>query len=179
MTDESIEAMLERLRTLEERVAKTEAHQQITDLKSRYGTLADARYSRQGPRPRAEIEVLADQIGLLFTEEAVWDAGGALGRAEGRAAIRERFLEPTLLYSWHFFVKPAIEIDGDRAEGTWDVLAMCTTPQGRALWMVGVEHDEYARVDGCWLHSRMHLESRLMAPYDRGWVAEDEMTRAR
>ena len=60
-------------------------------------------------------------------------------------------------------------MEGDRATGTWDVLAMMTTKEGRPMWMVGVEHDAYARVDGRWLHAKMQLDSKLMAPYDRGW----------
>ncbi len=38
------------------------------------------------------------------------------------------------------------------------------------MWMVGVEHDEYALVDGRWLHTRMQLDAKLMAPHDRGWA---------
>ncbi|MAG30880.1 MAG: hypothetical protein CL908_08330 [Deltaproteobacteria bacterium] len=161
-----------RLRVLEERLARVEGHSAILDLKSRYGTLADARYTRQGPRPQQEIDGVADQLAALFSEDAVWEAGGALGRAEGRAAIRERFRKPTLHYSWHFFVKPEVVIESGagRARGTWDVLAMITTLEGRAMWMVGVEQDEYALVGGRWLHTRMQLDARIMAPHDRGWA---------
>ena len=168
--DVSDQVLSERIAALEARLARTEAHAEVLALKSRYGALADARYSRKGPRPQAEIDAVADQLAALFTEDAVWEGGGALGRCEGRAAIHKRFREPTLQYAWHFFVKPAIQVEGDRAKATWDVLAMITTKEGRAMWMVGVEHDEYARVDGHWLHTRMQLESQLMAPHDRGWA---------
>ncbi len=163
--------LLARLADLETRVARAEAQAEILALKSRYGALADARYSRRGPRSQAEIDAVADELAALFSEDAVWEGGGALGRCTGRAAIRERFREPTLQYAWHFFVKPEIRVEGDRASGSWDVLAMITTKEGRAMWMVGVEHDEYARVGGRWLHTRMQLESQLMAPHDRGWAA--------
>ncbi len=169
--DASDQALYERIAALETRLARAEAHAEILALKSRYGALADARYSRKGPRSPAEIDAVADQLAELFTKDAVWEGRGALGRCEGRAAIRDRFREPTLQYAWHFFVKPEIRVDGDSAKGTWDVLAMMTTQEGRAMWMVGVEHDEYARVDGRWLHTRMQLESQLMAPHDRGWAA--------
>lgn len=154
---------------LEARLADVEAHRAILDLKSLYGTLADARYTRKGPKAQPEIDRVAEQLAALFTQDAVWEGGGPLGRAQGRSAILERFRKPTLHYSWHFFVKPEVRVEGDRATGTWDVLAMITTTEGRALWMVGVEHDEYARVDGRWLHTRMQLDSKLMAPYERGW----------
>ncbi len=169
-SDASDQSLHERIAALETRLARAEGHAEILALKSRYGALADARYSRKGPRSQAEIDAVADQLAALFTEDAVWEGGGALGRCEGRAAIRDRFREPTLQYAWHFFVKPEIRVDGDRANGTWDVLAIMTTKEGRAMWMVGVEHDEYARVAGRWLHTRMQLESQLMAPHDRGWA---------
>jgi len=158
-----------RLDRLEARLAEVEAHRAILDLKSLYGTLADARYTRKGPKPQSEIDLVAAQLADLFAEDAVWEGGGALGRCEGRQAIQDRFREPSLHYSWHFFVKPEVRVEADRASGTWDVLAMITTLEGRAMWMVGVEHDEYARIDGRWLHTRMQLDSQLMAPHDKGW----------
>ena len=158
-----------RIAALEARLEAVEAHAAILDLKSRYGTLADARYTRKGPKSPEELAAVAREMASLFTEEAVWDAGGAMGTATGRDELEARFHEPTLQYSWHFFVKPDIRVEGDRAFGTWDVLAMMTTTEGRAMWMVGVEHDEYRLEGGRWLHSKMHLESQLMAPYDRGW----------
>lgn len=171
-TGSSEQALLARIAALEARVARSEAHADLLSLKSRYGALADARYSRKGPREQAEIDAVAEQLAALFSEDAVWEGGGALGRCVGRAAIRERFRAPTLHYAWHFFVKPEIRVEGDRAKGTWDVLALITTNEGRAMWMVGVEHDEYVREDGRWLHTRMQLESQLMAPHDRGWAAK-------
>jgi hypothetical protein len=173
----SLQALLERVASLEARVARTEAQAEILALKSRYGALADARYSRRGPRPQTEIDRVADALAALFTQDAVWEGGGALGRCEGREAIRARFREPTLHYAWHFFVKPEIRVEGDFAHGTWDVLAIVTTKEGRAMWMVGVEHDEYARVDGRWLHTRMRLDSQLMAPHDRGWAPSKSTTK--
>ncbi len=165
-----IEELEARLRALEPRLRALEDAEAIRSLKARYGALVDARYARGRPRPRAELEPLAQQIAELFTEDAVWDGGPALGVCRGRDAIRQRFLEPTLYFSWHYFVKPRIEVDGDRARASWDVLAPCTTPDDEPHWMAGVEEDEYARIDGRWLHSRMALRVVFMAPHARGWV---------
>jgi hypothetical protein len=158
------------VRALEARLARVEAEQEIARLKARYGALVDARYDRGGPKSRAQIEPLAQQIAELFTEDAVWDGGAGLGLCRGRAEIRERFLEPTLRFSWHYFVKPRIEVAGDRARATWDLLAPCTTRDGVASWMAGVEDDEYAVVDGRWLHSAMKLRVVFFAPHERGWA---------
>ena len=76
---------------------------------------------------------------------------------------------PTLVFSWHFFLKPRIQVDGDRATARWDILSPCTTKDGRPHWMVGFEDDEYARVGGVWLHRRMRLTTVFLAPHETGW----------
>ena len=157
----SIEQLAARMRALED----TEA---IRRLKARYAELVDARYERGGPKPPPELTRLAGEIAALFSEDAVWD-GGTLGVCSGRAAIRERMAQPTLHFSRHYFVSPRIELDGDRARARWELLAPCTSRDDRAMWMAGVEDDEYARVGGVWLHSRMKLSVHFFAPHDRGW----------
>ena len=164
---DSLEARVE---ALERRLRAVEDVQAIQRLKARYAQLTDARYHRKGVKDAAEVEPLAREIAALFTEDAVWDGGPALGVCEGREAIFERFRAPTLRFSWHYFLKPEIEVEGDAARATWDILAPCTTTDGRAHWMAGAEDDEYARVDGAWLHRRMKLRVVFMAPYDEGWA---------
>lgn len=161
----------ETLRHLEARLRAVEDVQAIERLKARYGELVDRRYGPQGVVGADELDVLATEIAALFTEDAVWDGGKILGLCRGRAEIRERFREPTLLFSWHFFVKPRIEVEGDRARGTWDILAPCTTRDGKAQWMAGVEEDEYERAESGWLHTSMKLRVVFLAPYEVGWAA--------
>jgi hypothetical protein len=160
----------ETVRALETRLARLEAEEEIRRLKARYGELVDARYGREGPRPAPEIEPIADEIASLFSEDAVWDGGAGLGLCRGRAEIRARFLAPTLRFSWHYFVKPRIEVEGESARGRWDLLAPCTTREGVAVWMAGVEDDEYARIGGRWLHTAMRLRVVFHAPHERGWA---------
>ena len=157
------------LAALAARVAALEAAEAIRALKARYAELVDARYTKAGPRPPEELAVLADQISALFTEDAVWDAGSGLGVCQGRSAIRERMRAPTLLFSRHYFVNPAIEVRGDRAQARWELLAPCTLRDGRAAWMAGVEDDVYAREGEQWLHREMKLTVHFLAPHDRGW----------
>lgn len=159
----------ERLDELEARLEAVEAVEEIRRLKARYGELVDSRYGEQGPRPPKEIARIADEIVLLFAEDAVWDGGERLGAWRGRQEIRKRFLEPTLRFTWHYFVKPRIEVHGDRAVGRWDILAPCTFGNGKPAWMAGYEDDEYVKRDGRWLHSHMKLSVVFMAPHDRGW----------
>lgn len=164
-----VAALEARLAALETRLAAAEAVHAIHELKARYAELVDRRYTRGRPREGAELAGIASAIAGLFTEDGVWDGGAALGRCEGRAAIAERMREPTLLFSWHFFLKPRIEVEGKRARARWDVLSPCTTRDGRPHWMVGTEDDEYALVDGVWLHRSMRLTPVFLAPHATGW----------
>jgi hypothetical protein len=162
-------ALERRLAELEERLARVESVQAIHTLKSRYGELADRRYGPDGVVARDTLERIANDLAGLFSRDASWDGGPGLGVCRGRTAIRERFLAPTLRFSWHYFVKPKIEVCGDRASGTWDILAPCTTAEGRPMWMAGVEDDTYVKQDGVWLHQSMKLDVVFMAPHDKGW----------
>jgi hypothetical protein len=165
-TNSELEATV---RALEARLRVVEDIAAIQELKARYGALVDQRYTDGAPRPEAEVARIADRIAELFTEDAVWDGGRRLGVCRGRREITERFLNPTLGFTWHYFVKPRIQVDGDGARGTWDILAPCSDRDGVPLWMAGVEDDEYTRVDGVWLHSSMKLRILFMAPYEKGW----------
>jgi len=163
------QALEARIAQLEARVAATEDVQAIHDLKSRYGALADARYGPDGVVDDAELTRIADALTALFSPDARWDGGPGLGVCRGHDEIRARFLKPTLRFSWHYFVKPRIEVEGDRARGSWDILAPCSRSDGRPLWMAGYEDDEYVKRDGVWLHEAMKLSVVFMAPHDKGW----------
>lgn len=154
---------------LRRRVGATEATLAIHQLKARYGELVDRRFSRGRVVAESELASVAAEIAGLFTEDGVWDGGPALGVATGRAEIAEKLRRPTLVFSWHLFAKPRIEVDGDRAYGRWDILCPCRTPDGRSRWMCGFEDDEYTRVAGVWLHRRMKLTTVFVADVGTGW----------
>lgn len=164
-----MEKLEARLRALETRVDALEAVAAITNLKAHYAELVDSRYTLDGPRAPDEVAKIADRIAELFTEDAVWDGGEKLGEWKGRGEIRKRFLEPTLHFTLHYFVKPQIEVEGDLARARWGILAPITFGDGKPGWMAGHEDDEYARVDGRWLHSRMKLTVAFMGPELKGW----------
>jgi hypothetical protein len=152
------------------RVERAEAALAIHALKARYAQLVDERYARGRVASAEIVAARSEAIAALFTEDGVWDGGPQLGVARGRAEIAARMRAPTLQFSWHFFVKPRIELTGpDRAQARWDILSPCTTKDGAPSWLVGYEDDEYARVGGEWLHGSMKLTTVFMAPHQSGW----------
>ena len=164
-----IDELMQQVAELRVRVEAAEAVQAIQNLKARYAQLVDERYVRGKVAPDEKVAAVAEQIAALFTEDGVWDGGPALGVSSGRAEIAARMRAPTLLFSWHFFLKPQIHVDGERARARWDILSPCTTKDGKPHWMVGFEDDEYRRVDGVWLHARMKLTTVFLAPHETGW----------
>jgi hypothetical protein len=166
----TLEELAAEVAALQTRVAAAEGALAVHELKARYAELVDARYEGGGPVGPERLGVLADQIAELFTADAVWDGGPALGVAEGREAIAARMRAPTLLFSRHLFLSPRIGVDGDRAVARWELLSPCTTADGTPRWLCGYEDDEYARGrDGRWRHHRMALTTVFLAGADEGW----------
>jgi hypothetical protein len=154
---------------LAERLHAVESDLAIRQLKATYGELADLRLEGGQPAEPAVVAGLAARIAELFTEDATWDGGPALGIATGREQIRARFERPTLRFSRHLFVSPRIAVTGDTATGRWDVLCPCIGRDGTSYWMSGIEDDTYHRVDGRWLHSSMRMTPVFMVPVGDGW----------
>ena len=155
---------------LRARVDRAEGVLAIHALKARYAELVDRRYGKGSVVEPGELARVADAAAELFTEDAVWDGGPALGRVVGRAAIAGRLRDTTLVFARHLFLAPHIEVEGEQASGRWQLLSPCTGTDGRHYWMCGFEEDEYQRVDGVWLHRAMRLTTVFMAPYEEGWT---------
>jgi hypothetical protein len=166
----SLEELAAEVADLRARVAVAEGTLAVHELKARYADLVDARYEGGGPVGPERLAELAEAIADLFTPDAVWDGGPALGVAEGRESIAARLRAPTLLFARHFFLAPRIRVAGARAEARWELLSPCTTADGTPRWLCGYEDDEYERgEDGRWRHRRMALTTVFLARADEGW----------
>ena len=165
----SIEEMGARIDDLERRVDATESVLALHQLKARYAELVDSRFLRGGLVDAERLGEVAGAAAELFTEDGIWDGGPGLGVARGREEIAARLAEPTLVFSRHLFVKPRIDVDGDRASARWDLLCPCTRPDGQSMWMCGYEDDTYIRVEGVWLHATMSLSTAFISPAGEGW----------
>jgi len=81
-----------------------------------------------------------DELGSLFTEDAMWSGrgaryGAALGAHYGRAAIVAMLgsyagPEPHFAFNAHFLNSERIVVDGDRAVGRWMMLQTSTYTAG-------------------------------------------------
>lgn len=148
--------------TLEMRLARLEAAEQIRNLKARYCELCDRGY-------------LVDKLAELFVEDGVWDGGEGMGRHEGIAAIR-RFFEGVrgrLSFAIHHVSNPRISVspDAKSATGRWYLLqAMTTVQEGRAMWMAATYEDDYVLIGDAWRFKTVVLKRRFSAPYERGWA---------
>ncbi len=144
---------------LEKRIQVLEDMEEIKKLKRRYCALCDANYDADG---------LAD----LFMENAVWN-GNELGRADGREAIRQFFQRAPerLPFAVHMVLNPIIEVDGDRATGTWYLFQACTyASTNQAVWGSARYDEEYVRSNGQWKFQNLNLTSNFWTPFDKGWV---------
>ncbi len=160
------------LKGLEKRVQVLEDLETIKRLKAKYGQLCDARYNLQtmAMKSEAEVDAIAREIANLFTGDAVWDGGEKLGVARGREKIYQRFKESAFKFAVHYFVMPDITIEGNKAHARWYLLQAATLKDNTAVWMSGVEDDDYLKVDGQWLQSYMKVTISFLTPYDQGWA---------
>ncbi|MBN9509473.1 MAG: nuclear transport factor 2 family protein [Alphaproteobacteria bacterium] len=149
--------------SMDERLARLEAIEEIKALKARYCALCDADYDPDG-------------LAALFLPDGIWD-GGPFGRHEGRAAIRAFFkgISGTIRFAAHLVLNPIIEVQSaDRATGKWRLIMPCTVTGDdgatEARWLLSAYDEEYARHEGAWLFRTLHLTVNFYAPHLKGWA---------
>jgi hypothetical protein len=160
------------LEALEKRIQALEDQEAIKRLKAKYAQLCDARYDARTLAMKSDVEVksIAREIANLFTEDAVWDGGEKLGIARGKEEIYERFVNSAFRFAVHYFVMPDIRVEGNKAKARWYLFQAATNKENLAVWMSGVEDDEYAKIHDQWLQTSMKVTIYFLTPYDQGWT---------
>jgi hypothetical protein len=124
--------------TDQQRLRRLEDLEQIGQLKARYCQLSDRGYPRAGDDPEG--------VAALFASDGAW------GEAHGHQAIRALFEEfqRRLPFAHHLALNPSIEVEGDRASGTWHGLISAVDDTGQSSWIGGMYFDEFARTASGW-----------------------------
>jgi hypothetical protein len=144
---------------LEKRITIQEDIEAIKQLKARYCAVCDDDHN-------------TEKITTLFVEDGIWE-GADLGSHQGHDAIRALFqsFKERISFSQHNVMNPIIEVNGDRATGTWYLLGPFTFRKGnRAIWLAARYDDDYVKVNGEWKFQHLRATGRMAAPYEKGWA---------
>ena len=144
---------------LERRVTIQEDIEAIKQLKARYCAVCDDDHN-------------TEKITTLFVDDGIWE-GADLGSHQGHDAIRALFqsFKERISFSQHNVMNPIIEVNGDRATGTWYLLGPFTFRKGnRAIWLAARYDDDYVKINGEWKFQHLRATGRMAAPYEKGWA---------
>lgn len=148
------------LEELAARLTRLEDIEAIKQLKARYCEICDDDHN-------------PDRITDVFSDNGIWEGRG-IGKAEGHAAIRELFVgfQKMMSFSQHMVMNPIIEIDGDRAQGTWYFFGPFTfRKNNQAKWQSTRYHEDYVKVDGVWKIAHLRVKGPgISADYETGWA---------
>jgi SnoaL-like domain len=151
-------------KTLEERIAATEALQEIANLKARYLNACDGGWNR----PSHD----ADAVAETFALDARWEAEG-FPALVGRDAIRAAFksFAAQAPFAFHSITNPLIKVDGDNATGEWHLTEQFTNAKGDEFSAAGIYSDQFVRIEGAWLIKSLSLCYAFNGPCEPGWAA--------
>lgn len=138
---------------LEQRIARLEAIEEIKQLKARYCEICDDDHN-------------PERIASVFAPDGIWEGAG-FGKAQGHEAIRELFrsFQKLISFSQHNVMNPQIQVDGDRATGSWYFLGPFTFRKNNEnKWLVLRYDDDYVRIDGEWKYQHLRANLRAESP---------------
>jgi ketosteroid isomerase-like protein len=159
VSDAALPALLARLDALEAQVA-------IRGVMADYMRLCD----------RLDASTPMDQLGGLFTRDAVWEGTGArYGKAFGGHHGREAIVAmldayrnpPHFSLNAHFLTSEKITVQGDTAEGLWMMLQTATYSSGASDLRSARLTVTFVRRPSRWQISRFRTENIFLRPIDR------------
>ena len=142
---------------VERRLHLAESILAIKALSHRYSNLCDRGFD-------------PDRISALFVDDGVWDGGAAVGRFEGRDAIRTFLagLAKVVTWSGHFVVNDEFEVKDDKASGLWRCIAVVNNPGADPAidnWYFQDYLFECVLVDDVWKFSSIRTDLRKTTGY--------------
>lgn len=158
------EGLMDQGTDVEHRLAKVEAGMDIKRLKAAYAGLCDIGYP-------------AERLAATFTRDGVFDGGQRFGVHSGHDELVSYFaaISADIVWAMHYMVTPAITVNDDlnTAQGTWYLWQPCTLAvKGEQVptWISGKYSDEYQRVGGTWLFSRVELVCETVTDTRSNWI---------
>lgn len=154
--------------SLEERLARVEAHEAIRQVIARYAIGADRKND-------------PDILGPLFSDLAVWEAEG-IARFEGRRAIADGLAglaRDFVTWSIHYMVSPLIRVaeDAGAAHCRWYLWELCTLRQADGepadSWYGGWYDSRLSRIEDRWLFDWVKLSPRIASARHAPWAGKD------
>lgn len=159
------------IEALEQRLYRLEAVEAIRGVITRYMALCD----------HLDANTKLDELGALFTEDAVWCGtgaryGAAFGSRHGRTEIVNMLAAyccspPHFALNAHFLTSETIDVEGEAAQGTWMMLQTSTYADGRSDLRSARLHVGFARHDARWRIARFSTENifaRSISAWDDG-----------
>jgi len=140
--------------SFEQQVQRLIDIEDIKILKRRYAAACDDDYN-------------VEKLGVLFTEDAVWD-GAEYGGAATRQGIQDFFSSTPefVKFALHYVINPIIEVDGDTATGQWLLWQPMVMHEDDQAMVLTARYDEqYVRQDGQWLIKYIKVTIESLGPY--------------
>ncbi|HXR35713.1 MAG TPA: nuclear transport factor 2 family protein [Candidatus Binataceae bacterium] len=165
---------------LEARIRELEAKVQVLNDREALRLL---RYRYHEYINEAQFAKIVD----LFTDDGELEFG-PLGKAKGREPIMAFFKKlgpsssspsgagrgPHFSFVKQYIHNHVVEVHGDRATG-FSYLEAKPIINGEAYIVAGRYDDEYRRVDGQWLFTRMNFTIHIAVPHKEGWAGEERV----
>ena len=138
------------LEELEQRIQAIENAESIKKLHQNYINLMD----------NLQFEAVLD----LFTEDATVEIRNS-GVKRGRKELKELYIDFLAKqrgkerFDGHMAIEPDINVDKDRAKGTWLIYMLFSRPS--IQWVQGKNECEYKKIDGVWKISKLKFTRTL------------------
>lgn len=102
------------------------------------------------------------------------------GTYQGHAALEAMFRDNARVngvrWTTHYYLQPIIEVhaDGLTAEASWYLWEPATMDfpdaSNEGVWLAGEYFDQYRKTGNDWKFTRIEINIRMMASYEKGWA---------
>jgi hypothetical protein len=140
---------------IEKRITLLEDIEAIKKLKAEYCDICDDAHN-------------PDRIVRIFASDGTWEGAG-IGAHTGHPAIRKLFegFAERIAFSQHNVMNPRIEVNGNRAKGSWYFMGPFLFRKGnRQLWLTARYEDDYVKINGKWKFQHLRAFGRCVARID-------------